>query len=79
MAVLSKIVLAFSSTETDIFITISILAIFRGSACIIFVTSTVEPTKSRFMSFDLIAIIETIQLPRALASKSVGEKASPFP
>ena len=45
----------------------------------IFVIETVESFKSTSKSLDLIPMIETIQLPNAVATKSVGEKASPLP
>ena len=48
IAVLSKIVLVFSSVETFISKTISIALILLGSACIILVTEAVEPVKSTF-------------------------------
>ena len=59
--------------------TIPILETFLGSVCINFETSTVEFVKSIFKSLAFIAIIVIIQLPKALANKSVGENASPRP
>ncbi len=56
-----------------------ILEILLGSDCITLVTEIVESFNSISKSFVFIAIIETIQLPKAVATKSVGENASPLP
>ena len=56
------------------------MALMRlGSACMILVTAAVEPVKSTFKSLALIPITVIMQLAKALATVSVGEKASPFP
>ena len=72
-------ILVLESVAIDMLRVTIILEIFRGSDCITLVTSIEESNKSTFKSFDFMAIIETIQLPKAVATKSVGENASPLP
>ena len=60
-------------------ISILISSILLGSEAITFVTCALVPLRSRSRFFALIPIIVKIHEARALATVSVGEKASPFP
>jgi len=81
IADLSKIVRCFSSAvaSSGNFIKTFISPILLGLVTIILVISTLVPSRFIFISLALIPIIVNMQVPKAVATKSVGENLSPLP